>query len=227
MKKLIISDYNRLPYDISTTWINKYFGDNYLIYDRYHRFEESDKIKHQVDVGVNIYDIFDFVETNYDDLPDICVFCKDDVIPRHCSIEKFESIINNIDFTPIENYIRNTPLYSPDIYSYVTENDEYYENSFEVNYTVSNIYPGKYFHSYQDLLKHIFKNPVFGEYIRFAPGGNYLIPKHNLLKYNRFFYSKMREYVSWTERPGEAYLFERALYSIFNSDYVINDIYKY
>ena len=41
---LVVSDYNWLPEDLNESWIHKY-TDNYLIYDRYHRFPESDKIK--------------------------------------------------------------------------------------------------------------------------------------------------------------------------------------
>jgi hypothetical protein len=54
-----------LPQDLKTSWVEEY-TDNYLIYDRTHRFDESDKIKHQVNVGANIYDIFDFIVNNYD-----------------------------------------------------------------------------------------------------------------------------------------------------------------
>ena len=41
---LVVTDYNFLPLDIRESWIPRY-TDNYLIYDRYHRFEESENIK--------------------------------------------------------------------------------------------------------------------------------------------------------------------------------------
>ena len=223
--KAIITDYNRLPFNLEECELLKYF-DDYLIYDRFHRFEESDKIKHQVDVGVNIYDIFDFIITNYDNLPDISIFIKDDVVPRHCSKEKFEKIIHNTTFTPIENYIRETPRYKAGIYSFVSDNDEYYEAAQEVDYQVRAIHFCKYIFTYRELLHEIFENPEFGYYIKFAPGGNYLIPKENILKYNIDFYKQMRHYVAWAERPGEAYLFERAMCVIFNSNFNIKDKYK-
>ena len=61
--KLIITDYGFLPHDLENSWVLNY-TDNYLIYDRQHRFIETDKIKHQINVGANIYDIFDFITNN-------------------------------------------------------------------------------------------------------------------------------------------------------------------
>ena len=72
---LVVSDYNWLPENLEESWIHK-LTNNYFIYDRYHRFKETDKIKHQKNVGQNIYDIFDFISTNYDNLPDVTIFCR-------------------------------------------------------------------------------------------------------------------------------------------------------
>ena len=91
---LVITDYNFLPDKIEESWVYEY-TDNYLIYHKAHRFEESEKIKHQLNTGANIYDIFDFITNNYYNLPEIIIFCKGNVIPRHCGYEKFKSIINN------------------------------------------------------------------------------------------------------------------------------------
>jgi len=214
---LVITDFNVLPADVELSWVID-FTDNYLIYDRIHRFEENDKIKHQPNVGANIYDIFDFIVNNYDNLPDTTIFCKSNVFPRHCGEEKFNEIINNDKFTPIENYIRNHPRHSPNIYSFVDEHDRYHEKSIEVNTTVSNKHLSRTVKSYQELLDMIFEDGVQGEYIRFAPGGNYIIPKKDILKYNKHFYETMRELVSWHAQPGEAYLLERAMCTIFGQD---------
>ena len=212
---LVVTDFGVLPENLSQSWVEEY-TDNYLIYDRVHRFEESDKIKHQVNVGANIYDIFDFISNNYDNLPETIIFCKGNVIPRHCGYEKFKNIINNTNFTTIENYIRETPPYSKGIYSFVDETDAYHENPIEVNSTVAHIHKSKYIFSYQEMLNSIFENPIFGEYIRFAPGGNHIIPKKDILKYNKHFYETMRHYVSWHVQPGEAYILERAMFTLFN-----------
>lgn len=72
---LVVSDYNWLPDDISDSWVDK-FSDNYLILDRYHRYKETEKIKQQINVGQNIYDMFDFIINNYNKLPDVTIFCR-------------------------------------------------------------------------------------------------------------------------------------------------------
>lgn len=222
--KLIITDFGFLPMDLKTSWVEEY-TDNYLIYDRQHRFEESDKIKHQKNVGANIYDIFDFITTNYENLPDTMIFCKGNVIPRHCGFDKFRKIINNTEFTTIENYIRDHPRHSPDIYSFVDETDAYHEKPIEVNATVARIHKCKYIFSYHDLLNEIFENATVNEYIRFAPGGNHIIPKKDILKYNKYFYETMRHYVSWHVQAGEAYLLERAIFTLFKGDFIIKEKY--
>jgi len=222
----IITDYNHLSQDLSTSWIPKYAGNNYLLYDRADRWSENENIKKQKNVGENIYDMFDFIVNNYENLPEIMVFVKADVIPRHCGEDKFKKIIQNRYFTPIENYSRTCPPFSTGIYAYVDENDGYNEKIQEVNYTVSSVHLSRYIHSYQSLLNHIFENAQVPEYIRFAPGANYLLTKKDVLKYNKLFYENLRLIVSWDVRPGEAFLIERALYTLFFNDFTIREKYK-
>jgi hypothetical protein len=75
-------------------------------------------------------------------------------------------------------------------------------------------------------LRHVYVNPEIPEYIRFAPGGNYIIPRENILRYSKNFYEKIREYLGWECLVGEAHLLERALYTIFTCDYDVRDEYK-
>lgn len=221
----IITDYNHLPDDISKSWIAKYAKNNYVIFDRADRWIESDNIKKQINVGENIYDMFDFIVENYGNLPDIMIFVKADVIPRHCGEEKFSKIINNDYFTPIENYCRTVSGFSPNAYAYVDENDGYMESSNEINYVLT-IHPCKYLNSYNHFFYEVYENPIFNQYIRFAPGANYLITKNDILKYNINFYEMVRSIVSWDIRPGEAFIIERALYIIFNNNFNIKEKYK-
>jgi hypothetical protein len=222
---LVITDFNFLPLNLEESWVEKY-TDNFLIYDRAHRFKESNKVKHQTNVGANIYDIFYHIYHNYENLPEILIFCKGNTIPRHCGEEKFNKIINNTEFTTIENYIREAPRYHDGIHAYVDENDGYHENPIEVNGTVRIIYPSKYIFSYEDMLHSIFENPIFKPYIRFAPGGNHIIPKKDILKYNKYFYKTMMSYVDWNVKPGEAYILERALYTLYNNNFTIIEKYR-
>jgi hypothetical protein len=222
----IITDYNHLPQDLSTSWIPKYAGDNYLIYDRADRWKESDKIRKQINVGENIYDMMDFIVENYENLPEVMVFVKADVIPRHCSEEKFTEVIRKKEYTPIENYSRNTSSYFPGAYSFVDENDGYSQKSVEIDYITTHIHFCLHIGSYYELLTETFENPEFGEYIRFAPGGCHLVPRETILKYTKSFYEWLREASSWYVQPGEAYIIERALNTIFGSNYKIKDKYR-
>jgi len=36
----------------------------------------------------------------------------------------------------------------------------------------------------------------------------------------------MRDYVSWHVQPGEAYLLERALFTLFKNNFIIREKYK-
>ena len=222
--KLIITDFNHLPENPKDFWMDEY-TDNYIVYDKAHRFNETNKIVHKENLGSNIHEIFEFIYSHYDDLPEIMIFCKGNVFPRHCSEDKFKKIINNTEFTPIQNYIRNTPKYSPNIYSYVDDNDLYYEKPIEVNATVNRIHKSKYIFSYSQLLDEIFEDSYVGEYICFAPGANYIITKNDALKFNKNFYKTMLGFISWTTIPGESYLFERAMITIYSSKFKIKAKY--
>ena len=74
-------------------------------------------------------------------------------------------------------------------------------------------------------MSEIFENPEFTHYIKFPPGGCHLIPKENILRFNKIFYEDARLWVSWEIRPGEAFLFERGIQTIFTSNWIIKDKY--
>lgn len=241
---LVISDYNWLPSNLEDSWIKKY-TDNYLIYDRAHRFEENSKIKHQKNVGQNVYDIFDFIYENYDNLPEIMIFCraaflnpKDNGTPRfnekgeklsngNCSEEKFKEIANNKTFTEIHDFGYEAHLRYKNQPQPASKLDEDGFGFLEINNSWwFNSHSGKYFNNYNVFLNEIYDNPEYPEYVRFSPGANYIIPKTNIIRYSRKFYEKMREFIGWDIITGEAHLFERALYTIFTCDYKIKDKYK-
>lgn len=241
---LVVSDYNWLPQNIEESWVRKY-TDNYLIYDRAHRWKETDKIKRQKNVGQNIYDIFDFIYTHYDNLPDAAIFCRGAIFaPKGkekplgtCNEETFVRLMNNETFTELHdfgaeahkggslrsymmNFIRTGKILPS---SKIDKEGGFLEinNSWYFRH-----YKGKYFNNLNDFLKEVYVNPVIPEYIRFSPGASYIIPKSAMLKYSMNFYEKMREYVGWDIVIGEAHMFERALYTIFTCDYEVKDKYK-
>lgn len=236
---LVVSDYNWLPDNLEESWVDK-LSDNYLIYDRYHRFKESSKVKHQKNVGQNIYDIFDFIVDNYNNLPEATIFCraaflfpKDTGTPRYdsdgrklsngnCSEEYFLKICNNTTFTELNDFASESWRFDgsnnkigPDN-SYLEHNSNWYFS----------LAPHKYYNNINVFFNDFYVNPPYQEYLRFSPGGCYIIPKTNILRYNVSFYEEIREILGWDIVIGEAHMIERALYTIFNNDFEIKEKYK-
>ncbi len=226
---LVISDYNWLPQNIEESWVHKY-SDNYLIYDRAHRLEQSNRVQWQQNVGQNIYDMFDFIATHYDNLPEVMIFGRAAMIfPKGrekplsngtCNEEKFLQLANNTTFTELHDFgpeVHNghSSRYGPDG-SYLEINNSWYFNH----------HHGKYFNNLNVFLQDVYVNPILPEYIRFAPGGSYIVPKRNILRYSKKFYEMVRMYVGWDVLTGEAHMLERSLYTIFTCDYEIQNKYK-
>lgn len=226
---LVISDYNWLPQNLEESWVHKY-SDNYLIYDRAHRWEDSERTKRQVNVGQNIYDMFDFMATHYDNLPDVMVFGRAAMIfPKGrqkplsngtISEEKFLQLANNKTLTELHDFgpeVHNghSSRYGPDG-SYLEINNSWYFNHHQ----------GRYFYNLNTFLRDVYINPEIPEYIRFAPGGSYIVPKENVLKYSKNFWEKMRTYVGWDVLTGEAHMMERSLYTILSCNWEVKENYK-
>lgn len=53
------------------------------------------------------------------------------------------------------------------------------------------------------------------EYLQFAPGSNYILPKENILKHPKEFYEKLRSYIDWAVYPAECMIIERGLHNIW------------
>jgi len=217
MNHLCISNHNN---DLS--WLNNY-PNPFTIYDRSDDNSFVSELKHikSPNVGYNIYDMFTFIIDNYNNLPDVITFCKGNIFPRHMGREKFEELMNNNFFTPLFDYTLHSPnmpvcMFSSDgIWSEI--NNNWYMNEGR---------PIKYFTRYNDFLDFIFINPIKPNYITFCPGGNYVVPKNYILKYNIEFYINLRKFVSHAKLSAESHIIERALYTIWLGNYKINNNMK-
>jgi hypothetical protein len=213
---LVVSNYNN---DID--WIKDY-TDNYIVYDRsddkkYIENIDPSKIKKSPNIGYNLYDYFTFIIDNYYNLPDCTIFIKGNVFPRHVKKEFFDRIINNSFFTPIEDYKMHNPTWPKGFFSsdggFCEINESRYIGSFRT----------KYFNKYNDFLKICFKDPVIPKYIRFAPGGNYIVPRANILKLPKVFYENLLVFVSHDQLPGEAHIIERSLHTLWTCNFELNE----
>jgi len=208
-------------YKTDFSWIDQYTSD-YLVYDKSCKLPETDKIHHQKNVGYNIYDICYFITRHNYNLPDVCVFIKANVF-KHCNEIKFKEMIQNDCFTPLETY-EHLPVTDSHIKGddggFMEINNSWY---IPANVKTHGKEVNKYFSTYNQFLRKVFKNPDYPDWIRFAPGGNYIVPKENISFYSKEFYERIMSYVDYHRIPSEAHIVERALYTIFVNEFLEKD----
>ncbi|MCX6755652.1 MAG: DUF3431 domain-containing protein [Candidatus Nomurabacteria bacterium] len=217
---LVVSNYNN---DIR--WVPEY-TDKYIIYDRSDQIEipntiSKDKIIKSPNLGYNLYDYFTFIIDNYDNLPECTIFVKGNMFPRHITREYFDKIANNSYFTPIEDW-KMHKTYWP--ICFISADGGFCEinNSWYMKH-----HPNKYFKNYNSFMSFLFKDSSIPKYTRFAPGGNYIVPKANILKYPKVFYENLRMIISYCPLPGEAHILERALHTLWTCSFELsNEIQK-
>lgn len=184
----IISHYNS-----DYSWVKEYTKE-YTLYD-----------KDTLNVGYNIYDICSFIIDHYDNLPDISIFIKDNILERHITKEEFDKVIHNKTLTPLLTQNHKTDgvinFYKDGLY--YERNDYWYLSHYGHRDGVETLI---------DLLGIKGK-----DYLGFAPGACYIVPRENILKHPKDFYQKLKDAVSYTQLPGEAHLIERSLYHIWST----------
>ncbi len=173
--------------------------------------------------GYNIYDYLTYIVDHYDNLPNVVVFCKGNTFPRHLSEEKFKQLVVSKCFTPIEDWTYHdqnqislrtgVAMWSSDG-GFMEINSSWYLN-------LPN-HPIKYFQTYNDFMQYCFIDPVLPKYVRFPPGGNFVVPKQYIYKYDKVFYKNLRMFVEHTRVPGEGQLIERALYTIWTCNFEVS-----
>lgn len=177
--------------------------------------------------GYNISDYMTFIIDHYDNLPSVVAFLKGNIIGRHVSKEYFDRVIDNKTFTPLEDWKMHDPnqkalqngyaMFSPEG-GWMEINDSWYLNHPK--------HPVKYFNNYNDFLKFCFKDPVLPRYTRFPTGGNFIVPKEYILKYDKIFYENLRTFTRHTRVSGEGQMIERALHTIWLCNYEVADTMK-
>lgn len=216
--KYVISRYNH-----DTAWIVDY-TDNYILFDR-----SPEPISGSIivpNVGSDIYDKLGFIIDNYDNLPDVAVYTKCNLF-KYITKEEFDLIKDNKTFTPILTQKHPTVMCDQimcEQFGVESKPYSFYKDSmyYELNYPSYIKH-----HPFKDQPENVnlewYQNlelpKLVGidklEYIPFAPGSNYIVPKENILKHPKSFYEKLRSYLNWSVYPGEAMVLERGLYTIW------------
>lgn len=200
-------------FDGDLSWVESYCGDDYLIYAK---GKLPNGVKNNIvmlpNVGYNIYSYLCYIIDNYDALPEMVVFCKNNVFERHVSRKIFEDACLKKTFTPIEEPERWHNINFP--VSVISNDGGFLElnNSWYVSK-----YKRRYFHNFNSYYEFIFNNKQIPAYLRFAPGANYLVPRAHILSRSKNFYINLREFVAHSQFSCESHFVERSLIAIWSS----------
>lgn len=202
---MVVSQWNN---DVS--WVEDYTS-NYVIYDKSNTLEPSEKVIKCENVGHNLFDIFHFIYNNYENLPELVAFVEGNPFD-HCNKEKFDRIIHNKFFTCLESY-ENSPDYHAAMKcsdgGWMEINDSWFIKD----------HPRRehsIFQTYNEALDHVFKNAYHPQFVKFSPGGMYIVERERLLHYSRDFWKNLMNIVSKHANQPEAYIFERMLWTILS-----------
>ena len=150
---------------------------------------------------------------NYDNLPNTIVFCKNNIFTRHIEYKTFEKLIKREAFTRFEDNkrYRDFPISLKISDNYFNEiNSSWYKYK----------YPRKFFPDYNNFHNYIFQETNNPEFISFAPGANYIVPKANILLRSKNFYKNLKIFISHSQFSCESHFLERSLPSIWNSNLI-------
>ena len=193
-------------------WISNIKKNNYIIYNK-SGGKLSKSINHIniKNVGYNLYSYLKFIIDNYNTLPKVTVFCKDNVFSRHVNLDLFQNLLKRNTFTAIEGNMtcNNFPIVLKTSDSGFTEiNSSWYKNK----------YPRLFFRDFNCFYQYIFKNVEKPHFLRFAPGANYIVPKDNILLRSRNFYRNLLNFIIHSQFSCESHFLERSLYTVWNSN---------
>lgn len=217
--KYVVSRFNH-----HIAWLSDYTND-YILYDRSER-----PIKGSIvvpNVGSDIFDKLTYIIDNYNNLPDVVCLIKANLFD-YIRPKEFELIKDNTTFTPIlsqfhkevmcdEGMLKSLNVPAPYPYSFYKDG-LYYELNYPA-YLKDNPVKNQPKPLTLEFWQNLELPKLLGidklQYTPFAPGSNYIVPKENILKYPKEFYEKLRSYIDWAVYPGEVYIIERGLYTIW------------
>lgn len=199
--------------------------ENTLIYDRTpDDFVGKSKIDHlgkvikSPNVGSNPYDIGRYIVDHYEDLPDMMIHIKGNLLQKkYTTKERFIYALNSNWLVPIDGGELNSPH---NTFRYLTNDNwfshpmSWYDNSIENLFGKDRLDRMKIrprINTFREFIHDLFviDDLDIPQYISFAPAANYAVPKNSILKYSKNFYKKMMHYTDYENNPIESHWFER------------------
>jgi hypothetical protein len=202
----IISRYRE---DVS--WIKDYDFD-YIIYNKGAELVGYNTINIE-NTGNNQRDIFHYIYSNYDILPDVMTFIQGNPFD-HCKKKKFDETINNIAFTALESFedlinITNSSQKIDADGGYMERNDSWYISAHNRTYNQTCKW-----NSFDDFMNDTFVNYIPQDWNRFTPGSQYIITKEIANHYSREFWLYLMNILN-ANNMTEGHIIERSLWMIF------------
>lgn len=184
------------------TWIRD-FTNEYRIYNRSEEHIPGSIVRENV--GDADYDKLTFLIDNYYNLPEVFLWSKSNLF-KFITPEEWDDVKDNQEFTPL--LTQHHKVYEP-ICRY--ENGIYLERN---NSWYLQTVPAKHFQSYGEFAK------AFGlpspDYLRFAPGGSYILTRERVQRYGIEFYQDLASLLPYCQNPGEAHFLERTYFTLWS-----------
>ena len=190
--------------DRDVGWVSKY-APSMILYDR-----SDNPIPGSIivpNLGTDLADKLHFIITNYNNLPPVAIYTKDNLF-KYISQPEFDKVKNNTWFTPL--LTMNHKVYKDDKGKDVC----YYKDG--IYWEINNLW-----YLNQHPIKHDPKEiqALMGidkmEYVPFAPGSSYILTAEDIRRHPVEFYIKLYNYLTYAVYPSEAQIIERGLYTIF------------
>lgn len=218
--KILISNFNTVPSELMSNW-----SEDWLLLDQSDTSEivnalralKDSRVRFVPHVGHNLLDYLNFIVENFTDLPDIMVLAKGNIIPRHIEPEQFYKAMSTGLFSPLYSdsqakEIKGTQ-YFPQPNLMVEVNNSWYVNKAR----------HRFFTDFNEFMNFLFTDWKSPDYILFNPGACFIVEAERIRKYPRSFWVCLQHILKYDFFPAEAWMVERALYTIFASNLQLCD----
>ena len=208
-------------YKEDVSWLSDYENES-LIYNK-----GIDDLKGlnsiQVDnFGGNQYDICRYIYDHYDDLPKTIAFVQGNPYD-HCIKEKFNKLINDNWFAPLESYenLRVNSIHKKCTtidFGYMELNNSWYIRAHNNHLSKMGFEATCPYNSFDDFMNTFFEDYTHIDWLRFSPGSQYLVERDRCLRYPRSFWGNLMDVfpLNISINGGtEAHIVERSLWLIF------------
>ena len=198
-----------------------------IVYEKHGHLIEDTSVADQIvkvpNFGINMYDICHFIVNNYECLGGRILFLKSNSFSRSPAHSDFNEVAKlcseECKFKALQILHKTfLPISAHDLCGDFKEiNNNWLSRTKLVGKTKL---VRKFFNEYDDFLNFYFSNYTHQIYLKFPPGGNFLVAASLILKHPKYLYEGLLKSVSYDAYPLEMMYLERAFYSIFSGNLI-------